>query len=464
MKLTEIALDNKAFSIVLLILLVMFGITGFLSMPRSEDPFIKPPFASINVILPGASPEDMEKLVLDPLDELVRDIEEVEHTNGTTSDGVASLWVEFEPGHDRDELISEVEDKLAVAERSFPKGVIRSDVIAPSTLQVRFIQIGLISDRPSNDLQRYAKNLEDRLQRLPDLQEIEINGDCNEEVRVEIKPDRLAQLQIPITRVIDAIQSAGVNIPGGSVQTGDKKFNILTSGDFESLKQIEQVVVAGSAVSPVYLKEVADVKYTYTDRQYLVRVNGEEAVAVTARMKAGRNIFAVMETVEAEIDEYKASLPPDIKLQWIFRQSDAVQHRLDEFFLNLTQGIILVGLIMMLALGLRPSVVVMMAIPLSFVIAIGFIDLAGFAIQQMTIAAMIIALGLLVDNGIVVTENINSHLIKGTDRRLASRLGTSQVASAVTAATLTTVLAFVPMAMMADVSGDFIRSMPISVM
>ncbi|MBD3167633.1 MMPL family transporter [bacterium] len=464
MKLTRIALDNKPFTVMMLALLILYGVFGFLQMPRSEDPFIKPPFSSVTVVLPGGTPEDMETLVLDPLDDLVRDIEEVKHTNGTALDGVASLWIEFEPGHDRDELISEVEDKLAEAQRSFPDGVVRADVMAPSTQSVRFIQIALVSDRPLRDLQRYAEGLENRLQRLPDLQEIEQNGERGEEVRVAVNPERLAELQIPLTRVIDAVQSAGMNIPGGSVQSGDKKFNVLTSGDFESLKQIEHVVVAGSAVSPVYLKEVADVEYAYADRQHLMRINGADAVVVTARMKPGRNIFTVMEQVNAEVKEFDASLPSDIQLQWVFKQSDAVEYRLNDFYINLGQGIVLVGLIMTLALGFRPSVIVMLAIPLSFTIAIGFIDLAGYAIQQMTIAAMIIALGLLVDNGIVVTENINRFLIRGIDRPTAAREGTAQVGSAVSAATLTTMLAFVPMAMMADVSGDFIRSMPISVM
>ncbi len=464
MKLTKLALDNRPFTLMVLILLLLFGLTQFARMPRSEDPFIKVPFAHVSIVLPGASPEDMENLVLDPLDELVRGIEEVKHTDGTALDGVASLLVEFEPGHDRDELVSEVEDKLTEAQRSFPEGVVRAEVVAQSTLSVYFLQLALISDRPLRDMQRYAEDLETQLERIPDISKTDIFGNRAEEIRVAVNSDKLAELKIPLTRIVDAIQSAGANIPGGSVQVGDKKMNVLTTGDFESLKQIEQVVVAGSMDSPVYLKEVADVRYDYEDRMHMVRVQGKDALLIAVQMKEGRNIFQAMRRVHKVVDKFETDLPPDIQLEWVFDQSQGVRHRLNDFYINLAQGIFLVGLVMTLALGLRPSIIVMTAIPLSFTIAIGFVASFGFAIQQMTIAAMIIALGLLVDNGIVVTENINSFLIRGKSRSIAAREGASQVGGAVTAATVTTMLAFVPIAMMADVSGDFIRSMPVSVM
>ena len=239
---------------------------------------------------------------------------------------------------------------------------------------------------------------------------------------------------------------------------------IATSGSFESIKQIGRVVVGGSEISPVYLQEVADIDFAYADKSYFTRINGVNSVLVTAKQKRGQNVNRLMKQVREEVEQYSAQLPPDVKTVWIYDQSEVVSERLKSFFMNLTQGIVLVGLVILLALGFRPAVVVLMAVPFSFIIAMGWISATGYAIHQMTIAALIISLGLLVDNGIVVTENINTHLLRGYERLQAALRGTSQVGWAVVASTVTTILAFLPIALMQDASGDFIRSMPVSVM
>ncbi len=465
MKLTNLVLENRQFTGVAIVLLLIFGVTGFMAMPRSEDPFMRPPFVNVYVIVPGASPEDLENLVLDPLDDLVREVDDVKHTTGTVREGVVFLNVEFNAGADQQEKETEIEDKLVEAQQEFPEGVLRAEVDAWSSFHVYFVQLALLSEnRPMRDLDRYAERLETILNTYVSMEDVEIFGLRDQEVRVSVNPEKLAAYGIPLSQVINAIQSAGVNIPGGTVNSGDRSLTVLTSGDFESIDEIRRVVVAGSAVSPVYLGEVADVHFDYADRTHLMRVNGTPGVVIGARQKPGYNVLSVIDQLNEDLEQFKAELPPDIQLQWVFDQSHSVHERITNFFRNLLQGIVLVGLVMVLALGWRPALVVMVAIPLSFTIAMGFIDMAGYAIQQMTIAAMVISLGLLVDNGIVVTENINTHLVKGASRMKAARIGTSQVGWAVTASTVTTVLAFVPMAMMKDTSGDFIRSMPISVM
>ena len=465
MKLTNLALDNKQFTGVGIVLLLLFGLTGFLAMPRSEDPYIEPPFANVVVVVPGASPEDLEKLVLDPLDDNIRELDDIKHTTGTVRDGVVFVEVEFSAGVDQEEKGKEIEDKLVETSLDFPDGVARSEVSAWSSFHVFFVQVALVSEsRTMGELEDYAERLETILNTYTAMEDIEIFGLQNEEVRVAIDPERMAAYGISLDQISNAIQSAGVNIPGGSVTVGDRTFTLLTSGDFESLQQIKRVVVAGSMVSPVYLGEIADVHFAESDRTHLMRINGTRSVVMGARQKPGFNVLHVVDSIKEDLIEFEKSLPSDVELVWVFDQSQSVDERLSNFFRNLIQGIFLVGLIVVLALGWRPALVVMVAIPLSFAIAMGFIDMAGFAIQQMTIAAMVISLGLLVDNGIVVTENINTKLVGGLTRPKAARLGTSQVGWAVVASTVTTVLAFVPMAMMQDVSGDFIRSMPVSVM
>ncbi|MFC2170891.1 efflux RND transporter permease subunit [Calditrichota bacterium] len=465
MKFTKLALDNHQFTVVILVLLVLYGAVSYLGMPRSEDPYMEPPFANVVVILPGASPEDMENLILDPLDDRIRDIKEVEHTFGSCRDGVAFLEIEFEAGVDQSEMIAKAEEKLADAKIDFPPGVARAEVQAWSTFHVKMMQLAIVSEtRSLREMENWADKFESKLQRVPGLREFETFGTRSEEVRISIDPEKLAALSIPIERISGAIESSSMNIPGGSIDIGDRKFNIRTTGDFESVRQIGRVVVGGSAVSPVYLSEVADIEFKEADRTYLTRVNAVPSILLTARLKPGYNVSKVMARVHQIVDELSTTLPRDIETVWVFDQSEAVSERLNNFFRNLWQGIILVGIIVLVALGFRPATVVMLAIPFSFIIATGLIAASGFAVHQMTIAAYIISLGLLVDNGIVVTENINTFLLKGIGRKKAAYEGTAQVGWAVVASTATTVLAFLPIAMMKDTSGDFIRSMPISVM
>lgn len=465
MKLTHLALANKEFTIVAMVLLLVYGMLGFMGMPRSEDPYIEPPQLQVVVILPGATPTDMENLVLDPVDDLVRDVDHVEHTDGWCRDGVAILQVHLEPGAEQSEVLTDVERSVAEASNEWPPGVLRSDVQAFNSFHVKSLQVALVSkDRPLQDVERYADRLENRLQQYGALSDIDLFGTRSEEVRIALDMEKMAARNLPLSQVVNALNSASANIPGGAVTSGDRKFNVLSTGDFESLHQIGRTAVGGTRWSPIYLDEIAELSFAPEDRSHVIRVNGDPAVLVTASMKRGRNVNRVMADIQPALDEFAASLPPDIQLVTVFDQSIAVKERISEFFKNLIGGIVLVGLVMFFALGWRPATIVMIAIPFSFTIAMGFIASGGYAIQQMTIAALIISLGLLVDNGIVVTENINTFMLKGLPLRRAAEEGTSQVGWAVVASTVTTVLAFVPLAMMQDVSGDFIRSMPISVM
>ena len=465
MKLTHLALANREFTIVAVTLLLVYGVLGFMGMPRSEDPYMEPPEAQVVVVLPGATPTDLENLILDPIDDAVREVDQVEHTDGYCRDGVAILSVHLEDGSDQAEAETDIERKVSEASKEWPEGVLRYEVRVFNSFHVKSLQVALVSEtRPLQDVERYADRLENSLQRFSSLNDIELFGARSEEVRISLDMAAMAARNLPLDQVTSAIQSAAANIPGGAVTVGERKFNVLTTGDFESIREIGRVAIGGTRWSPVYLDEVADIQFAPQDRSHVIRINGAPAVLLTASMKRGRNISRVMKIINPALEEFEQSLPPDIKMVKVFDQSDAVKERLTGFFQNLISGIILVGLVMFIALGWRPATIVMIAIPFSFIIAMGFIATAGYAIQQMTISALIISLGLLVDNGIVVTENINTFMLKGYSLRRAAEEGTAQVGWAVVASTVTTVLAFVPLAMMEDVSGDFIRSMPISVM
>jgi multidrug efflux pump subunit AcrB len=213
----------------------------------------------------------------------------------------------------------------------------------------------------------------------------------------------------------------------------------------------------------LYLKDLAEISYDYEDDTYFARFKGKNAVFVTVNQKIGTNVFTIREALEKKIKIFEDNLSEKIELDTVFDQSDSVAYRLNGFFTNLFQGLILVGLVVLMAVGLRASGIVILVIPVSIMIGLGFIDLSGYGIEQMSIAGLVIALGLLVDNAIVVIENISRFMKMGLSNKEAAVKGTSQIAWAVVSSTTTTVLAFIPIMMMKNITGDFIRSMPVTV-
>jgi multidrug efflux pump subunit AcrB len=284
-----------------------------------------------------------------------------------------------------------------------------------------------------------------------------------QEIRIGVDLDALAQYQLSLTRVIRAIQSANQTIPAGQLDIGSRRFNIKTTATYRVLTDIENTILDASDGKILYLKDVARVDFTYEDPRYYALYKHHKAVLVTVSQKEGTNIFTIMDDIQGKIKSFSAELLGDIKIVSIFDQSVSVANRLNGFFINLLQGLFLVGAVIFVSLSIRASLIVMSIIPVSILMAVGTIDISGFGLQQMTISGLVIALGMLVDNAIVVTENISRFMREGLRPREAAISATGQIAWAVTSSTITTVLAFIPMLSMQDVTGDFIRSMPLTV-
>ncbi len=464
MKLPRIAVENRHFTVTVITLLVIFGLYAFITMPRTEDPQIEVPGGSVTVIYPGANPIDLEHLVVNPLEEVINEIEDVRRIESYAGDGLADVSVEFEFGTDPDDKFQEFMEKINTVRQKLPEGIIRIDTFKWEVSSVNILQLALVSETASyRDMRREAEHLEDRLERITGIREVEIWASPEQEVRVALDLERMSRMNISIGQVIEAIQSSNASIPGGSIDSGGRKFSVRSSGKFESLKEIENTIISTSGGGLVYLGDIADVHIADEDKDYHARFNGERAIYITLNQKSHTNIFGIMDRVEPAIEGFRDALPQSMQLYYAFDQSKSVEHRFNLFFTNLLQGIILVGLIVFLGVGLKSSAIVILAIPFSLFIGIGFVHLTGYALQQISIAGLVIVLGILVDNAIVVTENVSRFIQLGHDPKEAAIKGTSQIAWAITSATATTVFSFIPLIMMQDKSGDFIRSMPVTV-
>jgi multidrug efflux pump subunit AcrB len=464
MRLPGLAIENYQFTIVVVAMLVLSGIISFITMPYSEDPQVSPPGTSVIAVYPGANPADMEQLVADPIEEAVNELDDIRRINSTMKDGLATMAVEFLPGSDPNEKYSDVVEKVNSVRNRLPDGVTSLDVWKWSVSDTNILQVAIVSDSASyGEMEEEAERLRKRLERVRGIRKAETWAFPEQEVRVSLDLDKMSRMRISLNQLFQAIQTANLNIPGGDIDINNRSFNIQTSGSYQSLEDIGNTIIYSTGRTIIYLKDVADVRFDYQDEEYRARLNRRRAVFVTANQKEGTNIFSIFRDIKGNILEFERQLPKSMSLHYVLDQSKSVATRIRNFGINLLQGMILVGAIVLLSLSFRASIIVMLAIPISIAMAIGFVDLSGYGVQQMTIAGLVIVLGILVDNAIVVTENATRFLKMGFSRKESAIKGTDQIAWAIVSATATTILAFVPLIMMRDITGEFIRSMPLTV-
>lgn len=463
MRLAEFSVKNYQFTIIIFIMVLAIGINSLLNMPKAEDPTLKATFNSIIVVYPGTSPADMEKLIVDPIEDRMSEISDIKKVTSVADEGVASIIVEFQHNIDTDEKYNEVVREINAIRSSLPADIYSVDILRQTPEGVSIIQCALMSETtPYKDLEKEAEHLKDDLLKVKSIKTAEIWAFPKQQVRVSINLDKMAQFRIPLNRVLGAIQSENANIPAGNIEIGTRKFSVKTSGSYQDLEEIKSTIVSTSGTTVTYLRDIADIKLDYEEESYIGRLNGKRAVFVTATMKAGSNIFKTGEQIRPIIDNFKNSLSPNIKFEQSFDQVKSVSTRLLGLARDFGIAILLV-LITLIPLGFRASLIVMISIPLSLAIGLTMLDLAGFGINQLSVVGLVIALGLLVDDSIVVVENIARFLRTGMSRQDAAIEATKQISLAVLGCTATLIFAFLPLCFLPESAGEFIRSLPMAV-
>ncbi|WP_338873527.1 efflux RND transporter permease subunit [Spirosoma sp. SC4-14] len=461
--LSEFSVKNWQFMLVLFLGVAALGINSLLNMPRGEDPEFTAPSFAVAVIYPGTDALDMEKLVVDPGEARFNALENMNHVITNVDDGLAVFRLEYDYDVDPDEKYQEIIREVNALKSELPADIYRIDIKKFSPTDVNIVQVALLSEvASSKELGDYADDLKKEFEKIKSLKNAEDWGYPASVVRIALNIEKMAQNGIAVNRVIGALQAENLNIPGGNIQAGTRKFNVKTSGDYQSLEEIRNTIVSTNGQKIIYLRDVADVDFNYEDETHITRLNGHRAVLVTAGQKIGENIAKVGEQLNPVIDRFAKTLPPHITLVKNFDQTVSVNKRLDHFVRDFALAILLVSLTL-LPLGFRAAVVVMISIPLSLAIGLSGLDFLGFSINQLSIVGLIVALGILVDDSIVVVENIERYLREGFSKREAAIKATKQITLAVIGCTTTLILAFLPLLFLPEASGDFIRSLPMAV-
>lgn len=465
MNFNKFFVKNYQFTLLIFLAMMILGVNSLLNMPRGEDPPFGAPIFSVIAIYPGTSPRDMEQLVADPLEEELYQLEDIKRIKTTIADGLVMMLVEFNYGVNTDTKNNDVIREINKIRPDLPDGIIKLDVKRAASSDVAVLQTALTSETASfEELKKYGEQLEKQIERLKDTKFVEIQGIPERKINIDLDLNKMQSYKIGLDQVLGLIQANNINIPGGDVNIGQRKYNIKTTSEFESVEDIGNVIVNSSGDGHITkLADIADIYPADEENSHIIRQNGKRSVWLITAMKDKRNIISYREELEKVLTSFTPTLPENITISQAFDQEKGVKKRLGGLGRDFAIAIFLV-LLTLLPLGTRASLVVMISIPLSLSIGLFALDLLGYTLNQLSIVGMVIALGLLVDDSIVVVENIERYMRKGLSAREAAVSATNHIMVAILGCTATLLLAFLPLANLPEGSGDFIRSLPMAVM
>lgn len=451
------------FTVLLFLMFAALGASNWMAIPRAEDPDFPVPIFTTVAVYPGASPEDMEQMVTEPIEKQLKSLDDVKELKSTSSDGLSVVMIEFNSDVDADRKYDQVLREINGLRPELPSALQRLEVKRNENSDLTVFQLALVAPTaPYAQLDDIAKRMETALARVSGVKNTKRWAAPPREMQVTLDLGKLAARQLTPAQVLNALGSDNLQIPGGSVDVGTRRYNIATPGRYRTAEEVQRTVIGGSNGAIVRVGDVATVSWGDGEAVHMGRFNGQRAMFVTVAVQTGRNVSSVRDAVWEELDVLEKQLPKGVTLARGFDQSRNVDARLARLGEDFGIAIALV-LLTLLPLGTRASIVVMISIPLSLALAIVMLNFSGYSLNQLSIVGFVIALGLLVDDSIVVVENIARFLRNGVSRTQAAIEATKQIGVAVLGATATLIFAFLPLLFLPGLSGKYIRSLPIAV-
>lgn len=460
-KLSSFAIDNRISVFVIIFLIVIMGMISYASMPKENFPEIKIPEVYVNTVYPGNAPLDMENLVTRPLEKELNSITGVAEITSTSIADFSSISVEFDMDVDLKQAVLDVKDAVDRSKPELPEDL-PSD---PTVLKIDFANIPVMNINLSGFenidlLKNYAEEIQEEIEKFKEVKEVKINGVQEKEVAIMVDPVLLEQRNMSFGDIAAAIGSENMTISGGEVLQDGVRRNVRVVGEFESVAELKNVIVKSEKGNIVYLRDIAEVKFQYEDKESYSRVFGQSVVSLDIMKRNGANLLETSDKVNAVLAKLGKTFPKQLEVKLINDTSKKTRSMLSNLENSIISGVILVVLVLLFFLGIRNALFVGVAIPLSMLMGFMFLSFTGSTLNFMVLFSLILALGMLVDNGIVVVENIYRLRQEGLSAIQASKEGVGEVATPIIASTLTTLAAFVPLLFWDSVFGEFMKYLP----
>ena len=459
---TSWAIDHETSVGVLLFFIIILGFLSYRTIPRESFPEVEIPTIAVNTIYPGVSPADIESLLTRPLEEELSTISDIKDLTSTSVEGYSSIIAEFETSVNLDEALQKIREKVDLAKTELPAEAEDPSIFEFSFSEIPIMQVNLAGQYDLVRLKEVGQALQDRIEQIPSVLRVEVRGGLEREVKVDVQLDRLQFYDLSINDVIDAIRNENVNIPGGSIDVGSFTYLVRVDGEFDDPTAIDDLVIEAESGRPVYVRDVATVEFGFQDRTSFARLDDSPVVTLDIIKRSGYSIIETSDMVKVAVLEMEPILPPTTVVKVTSDQSTQVGDMVSNLENNIISGLILIVIVLLFFLGVGNSLFVAISIPLSMLLTFVVLNALEITLNMVVLFSLILALGMLVDNAIVVVENIYRYVEEGWDKREASKKATGEVAGPVIAATLTTLAAFAPLMFWPGQVGEFMGFMPIT--
>ena len=461
---SDLAVQKRVSVVVLTLVIIGAGLMSYISLPREASPDITIPYVFVSTSYPGVSPADIENSITVKIEKKLKGLENVKRISSVSIEGYSSIVIEFVTGTDIDEVLQKVKDKVDEAGPDLPTDMDEEPKVTEINISEQpIIVLALSGNAGLVRLKEIAENLEDDIEAIPGILEVEVSGGLEREIRIEPAPEKLAYYGVSILSLQSVISSENQNVSGGGIRLGDGRFQLRVPGEFTNPNDIYNLVVATHEGRPVYLKDVAEVVDGFKDETSRSRLNGLPSVNMRIKKRSGENILDIVKQIEEIIDRAQLTWPRGTTVTRLMDQSEEIRDMVADLENNIITGLILVVAVLLFVMGPRNAVLVAVAIPFSMLLSFIILSVLGITLNMVVLFSLTLALGMLVDNAIVIVENIYRYMEQGTPRLKAAMKATHEVAYPVIGSTATTVCAFFPLIFWPGIMGEFMSYLPITV-
>lgn len=462
--LSSISVNNRTSVIILTIIIVIMGISAYETIPKESFPDIVIPTVYVGTSYPGNSPVDMENLITRPIEKELKSISGVKDINSTSVQDYSSIVIEFNPDEDIAKVLQDVKDAVDRAKSDLPTDLdTEPNVMDIDLNEIPIMYVNISGNYSVDELKNFAETLEDEIEKLPEISKCEIKGALEREIVIATDIHEMEAREVNFNDIISAVSDENVTMSGGNIRGNEYQRSLRIAGEFSSVDEIKNVVIKDENGNIVYLKDVADVRDTYEEPKSYARSRMLPVVTVDVVKRGGENLLVASNKIKKIINEVKKNrFPEDLNITITNDQSRFTRSIVNNLENSIITGVILVTLTLMFFMGLRNAIFVGIAIPLSMFMAFMILNAIGYTANMMVLFGLILALGMLVDNGIVVVENIYRLMQEGYPPIRAAKEGVGEVALPIITSTATTLAAFLPLAFWSGIMGEFMKYLPIT--
>ena len=466
MSIPKLSVNNPVLANMLMIIIIVFGVYAWINLPRELNPEIALQTATVTTLYPGASPEEVEKLISAPIEETIEEnVNKINLMLSNSSEGRSVITIDFEEMSDR-EFDKELENLRTAVEQvnELPEEILEDPQVLELDISSGFPMLTIVvgGDISESQMRDIAENLKDEVLDIKNIASVQIAGLREREIWVEVNPDRLKAYQLPIATVIAALNASNLNLPAGTMELGNTEFMVRTMGEFANPDIIGETIIAVQPTgTPLRLRDVATVSDTYEEARTLSRISGKPSISLSVQKKSEGNTIALVAQLRELVEKRKSDLPEGAELTPVNDYSVILKERLGILETNAIFGLILVVLMLFLFIGWRNALFAALGIPVAFMATFWFMSIAGYSLSAVSLFGLILVVGIVVDDAIVVIENTYRHIEAGAPPKVAAIRGAQEVGWPVVAASITTICAFGPLMFMSGTAGQFMRIVPI---